>query len=321
MPRRKTRGELAADRAVAFMTQLRQSTGKWAGVPLKLQGWQENEVIRPLFGTLDRRGKRRYRSAYIEVPRKNGKSTLAAAVALYLLFADREPGAQIYGAAADRDQASIVFNEAAQMVRQHPTLAGMAKIIDSQKRIVVPSTGSFYRAIPADAAGSHGFNASAIIFDELHAQGDRQLWDVMTTSTSSREQPLLFGITTAGDDRTSICWELHEYAERLLRGEVKNPAFFAYLRGWSRTRTGPMISPGCWRVRAGWMRPSRRGGTRSPPAIPTPTAGSPGCWSGRAGWMRPRRRGGTRSPPATSAPAAGTSRCCGGRVGSRRRSR
>jgi phage terminase large subunit-like protein len=249
MPRKKTRGELAADRAVAFMTQLRQSSGKWAGVPLKLMPWQEHEVIRPLFGTLDRRGKRRYRTAYIEVPRKNGKTTLAAGVALYLLFADKEPGAQVYGAAADRDQASLVFNEAAAMVRSHPTLRERSRVIDSQKRIVVPSTGSFYRAIPADAAGSHGFNASGIVFDEIHAQPSRELYDVLSTSTSSREQPLLFGITTAGYDRTSICWELHEYAERLLRGEVRNPAFFPYIRGlaadeeWTNEALWPKANP------------------------------------------------------------------------------
>ncbi len=175
-------------------------------------------------------GTRQYRTSYVEVGRKNGKSELAAAIALYCLIADGEEGAEVYGAACDRDQASIVFHVAADMVRRSKYLSGICKIIDSQKRIIVPSTGSFYRAIPADAAGAHGYNASAVIFDEVHAQPNRELWDVLTTATAARDQPLVFAITTAGYDRTSICWELHTYAERVLRGTVSDPTFYAYIR-------------------------------------------------------------------------------------------
>src|SRR5579875_1566235 len=169
MPGRQRIDEDAAGRVVRFIEHLKHTKGKWAGVPFTLAPWQREEIVRPLFGTLNRDGTRQYRTAYVEVPRKNGKSELAAAIALYLLFADKEQGAEIYGAACDKEQASIVFNVAAQMVRQSPILSKRCKVIDSSKRIVVHSTGSFYRAIPADAAGSHGFNAHGIIFDELHA--------------------------------------------------------------------------------------------------------------------------------------------------------
>jgi phage terminase large subunit-like protein len=227
---------VGAERAIYFIEKfLKHTKGRWAGSQFILAPWQKDDIIKPLFGTLiegDEPGQRlrQYRTAYIEIPRKNGKSELAAAVALYLLFYDKEAGGEIYGAAADRDQASIVFNVAAEMVRRSPELSKRSKIIDSQKRIVVPRTGSFYRAIPAEAAGSHGYNASAIIFDELHTQPNRDLWDVLTTSSGARSQPLTFAITTAGYDKLSICYEQHDYAERVLRGAVDDPSYFAYIR-------------------------------------------------------------------------------------------
>lgn len=229
--RRPKQDDARADRAVRFIEScLVHTKGRWAGVPFKLADWQRDDIIRPLFGTLNRDGTRKYRTAYVEVGRKNGKSELAAAIALYCLVADGEEGAEVYGAACDRDQAAIVFHVAADMVRRSPYLSSLLKIIDSQKRIVFPATGSFYRAIPADAAGAHGYNAHAVIFDEVHAQPNRELWDVLTTATAARDQPLVFAITTAGYDRTSICWELHNYAERVERGTVTDPTFFGYIR-------------------------------------------------------------------------------------------
>src|SRR5690554_2994387 len=156
----------AGERAVRFINLLRHTKGEWAGQPFSLRPWQE-KLVRELFGTLRPDGLRQYRTAWIEVPRKNGKSTLTAALALYLLVADGEPGAEVYSAACDRDQASLVFDIAAGMVRQSPTLKKRLKVIDSTKRIVDPKTGSFYRAIAADAPSAHGFNAHAVIADEL----------------------------------------------------------------------------------------------------------------------------------------------------------
>ena len=234
-----------AKRAIDFIELLPQTIGQWAGQPLRLEPWQRDQIIAPIFGTLTDEGFRQYRTAYVELPRKNGKSTIAAGIANYLLYADNEAGAQIYGAAFTRDQASIVFNEARNMVQRTPALLGRSKVLDGVKRIVVPGTDSFYRAIPADDASSHGFNAHGIIFDELHTQRTRDLWDVLTTSTGARRQPLTFAITTAGHDRNSICWELHAYAVGLLklrgvipedwyrdipRAVVDDPSFFAYVK-------------------------------------------------------------------------------------------
>jgi phage terminase large subunit-like protein len=219
----------AADKAVRFIEGLKHTKGKWAGVPFKLARWQRERIIRPLFGTLNPDGTRQYRTAFVQIPRKNGKSELEAAIALKLLFADQEMGAQIYSAAADRDQATLVFNVAADMVRQHPALRRRAKIIDSAKRIVVHKTGSFYRAIPADAAGSHGYDASGILPDELHVWPKRDLWDALTTSTGAREQPLTVAITTPGWDRNTIWGEQYEYAKKVLDGIIKDPTYLAVI--------------------------------------------------------------------------------------------
>ena len=241
--------EERAERAVRFFERVLVHTkGEWAGQPFALAGWQRDDIIRPLFGTLGDGGIRQYRTAYVEIPRKNGKSEIAAGVALYLLFGDGEEGAEVYGAAGDRDQASIVFNVASQMVKRQPTLLKRCKVIDSTKRITLPS-GGFYRAIPSDAAGSHGFNASGIVFDELHTQPNRDLWDVLTTSTGARRQPLVFTITTAGYDRNSICYEQHDYALKVLSGVVDDSTFFAYVRSapegadWMSERTWRECNP------------------------------------------------------------------------------
>ncbi len=215
-----------ADRAVRFIKLLKHTRGKWAGVPFNLQTWQEKDIIRPLFGTVNPDGTRQYRTAYFQMARKNGKSELASAIALFLLFADGEMGAEGYSAAADKEQASIVFNTAAQMVRQSKGLSKRCKIIDSQKRIIIPGTNSFWRVLSADAYTKHGLNPHFVIFDELHAQPNRDLWDVLSTGFGAREQPLLIALTTAGYDRHSICYEQYDYARRVLDGAIKDPTFF-----------------------------------------------------------------------------------------------
>jgi len=229
-----TRGDKAAQKAIDFINCLKHTKGKWAGVNFSLREWQVEKIIRPIFGTLHPDGRRVVRTCYVEIPRKNGKSELAAAISLFLLFADNEIGAEIYVAAGDRDQASLVFNVAAQMVRQDETLSANCKIIDSQKRIVRHDKGSFLRAISAEAYTKFGFNASGIIFDELHVQPNRELWDTLTTSTSAREQPLTFAITTAGFDRESVCWEQHAYAEKVRDGIIDDPTFLPVLYGADR---------------------------------------------------------------------------------------
>lgn len=239
----------AADRAVTFFERfLRHVKGKWAGCKFELQPWQRDEIIRPLFGWKRSDGTRRYRTAYIEVPRKNGKSTLAAGIALYLLFADGEMGAEVYSAAADRDQAAIVFETAKEMVLSSPALKKRAQVF--KRSIVIPATMSSYKVLSADAPTKHGLNAHGIIFDELHAQPNRELWDVLTTSTGAREQPLVVAITTAGYDRDSICWEQHEYACKVLKRVINDPSFFAYIAAadeqddWRDPATWRKANPG-----------------------------------------------------------------------------
>jgi phage terminase large subunit-like protein len=221
--------EERADRAVDFIEgYLRHTKGQFAGQPFILRDWQK-EHIRQIFGRLNDDGSRQVRQVYWELPKKNGKSEIAAGIALALLYTDREPAAEIYGAAADREQASIVFNVAASMVRANSKLSARSKIIDSSKRIVVPQAGSFYRALSADVAGKHGFNSHGVIFDEIHAQRDRRLWEVLTFGAGdARKQPLIFGITTAGiPGESPVAEELHEYADQILRGIIPpDPTFY-----------------------------------------------------------------------------------------------
>ena len=217
-----------------FPHYLKHTKGKWAGQPFELLPWQQ-EIIGKLFGTVKKDGTRQYRTVYCEVPKKNGKSELAAGIAGRLLFADSEAGAEIYSAAADREQASIVFHVVAEMVRMNPKLGQRCKILDSTKRII-HNNGNFYRVLSADVHTKHGFNTHGVIFDELHAQPNRELWDVLTQGAGdARKQPVVFAITTAGYDRHSICWELHEYARKVKEGIIHDPTFLPVLFGAEET--------------------------------------------------------------------------------------
>jgi phage terminase large subunit-like protein len=204
--------------------------GALANKPFELLDWQV-KIVSDLFGWKRSDGSRRYRKAYIEVPRKNGKSTFAAGIAIYLLLCDHEDGAEVYSAASTRDQASLVYSMAAEMLRKSPMLSKHVKIRDSVKRVIHPKSNSFYRAIAADADAAHGFNAHGIIFDEVHTQPDRDLWDVLDTSTGARQQPLTIAITTAGHDKTSICYELHKYARAVRDGGVQDDSFYPVIFG------------------------------------------------------------------------------------------
>lgn len=221
----------AADRAVQFFPEcLVHVKGEKAGQPFHLHP-SHAKIVSDLFGWKRANGTRKYRKAYIEIPRKNAKSTLAAGIAIYLLLCDHEKGGEVYSAASTRDQASLVFNMAASMLRHSKTLSKHVSIRDSVKRILHKKSDSFYRAISADAEGAHGFNANGIIFDEVHTQSSRDLWEVLDTSTGARSQPLTFAITTAGHDKTSICWELHQYAKAIISGEILDDGFYAVIYG------------------------------------------------------------------------------------------
>ena len=212
---------------IEFIQALKH-TGDFYGKPFILLPWQI-EVINDVYGTLNEDGRRRYRMAHLEVPKKNGKTELIGGVGLYHLVMD-PPGGEIYCAAADRNQASIAFNVARTMWEQSPVLKKIIKVKDSTKEMVNLRTGSRLKVLSAEAATKHGLNPSVVIVDELHAHPKRDLWDVLTFgSGAAREEQLIWCITTAGDDpnRNSIGWEQHELASKIASGELIDPTFYA----------------------------------------------------------------------------------------------
>ena len=238
-----------ADYAVEFIRCLSHTKGIWAGSPFNLLPWQE-QIVRDLFGTIKANGYRQFNTAYVETPKKNGKSELAAAIALLLLCGDGEMGAEIYSCAANRQQASIVFNVAAEMVRLCPALHKRCKILSSTKRIVYKPTSSIYQVLSAEAYTKHGLNISGVVFDELHAQPDRRLYDVMTKgSGDARTQPLYFFITTAGNDINSICYEVHSKAKDIIEGRKKDSTFYPVIYGagededWTSPKVWEKVNP------------------------------------------------------------------------------
>ena len=252
----------AADYAVAFIESLCHTKGKWAGKKFELIDWQE-QIVRDLFGTIKENGYRQFNQAYIEIPKKQGKSELAAAVALLLTCGDGEERAEVYGCASDRQQATIVFDVAADMVRMCPALSKRVKILASQKRIIYLPTNSFYQVLSSEAYSKHGFNIHGVVYDELHAAPDRRLFDVMTKgSGDARMQPLFFYITTAGTDTNSICYETHQKAKDILEGRKIDPTFYPVIYGadegddwtdpkvWKKANPSLDITVGMDKVRA-----------------------------------------------------------------------
>ncbi len=220
-----------ADYAVGFIECLCHTKGTWAGKPFELIDWQER-IIRDIFGILKKNGYRQFNTAYVEIPKEQGKSELAAAVALLLCCGDGEERAEVYGCAADRQQAGIVFDVAADMVRMCPALNKRVKILASQKRMVFQPTNSFYQVLSAEAYSKHGFNIHGVVFDELHTQPNRKLFDVMTKgSGDARMQPLYFLITTAGTDTQSICYETYQKALDILEGRKIDHTFYPVIYG------------------------------------------------------------------------------------------
>lgn len=218
----------AAGRIIQFIEGFcRHHKGEWAGKPFLLEEWQK-EIARTVFGWRRADGSRRFRTAYVEVPRKNGKTELAAAIALYLLVADGEEGAEVYSAATKRDQAKIVHDAAKQMTRRSH---GLKRFVQEFKfNLIVEATGSKFEPLSAEADTLDGLNPHGIVLDELHAHKDRHLRDVLMTGTGARRQPLELQITTAGVyDPTTIGWEMHEYATNVLNGVFEDETFFAYI--------------------------------------------------------------------------------------------
>jgi len=213
-----------ADRARQFIGLLTHTKGKWMGQRFGFIPWQI-DLINDTYGSLRADGFRQYRFIYLEIPKKSGKSELGAAIGLQQLIADGENGAEVYSAAGDRHQASIVFNVAAQMVKQDPILSNRLTVLHSIKRIIDHKTNSFYQVLSAEVETKHGLNPSCVLFDEIHSQPHRRLWDVLTVETdAARDQQLVVIMTTAGVyDPLSIGWEVHEYARQVKDGIIEDP--------------------------------------------------------------------------------------------------
>lgn len=216
---------------IEFMSML-HGVDDFYGQPLVLLDWQHS-LLWDVYGTVNDRGYRQYRYAYLEMPKKNGKTTMIAGIGLYHLVCDG-PGGQIYCCAADKKQAGLVYKAACAMIDQDPELAEVLKVKDSTKEIINRLTGTTMTVLSAEAYSKHGINPTVVIFDELHAQPNRELYDVMTFGAgAARKEPLWWIITTAGDDpdRHSIGWEIHDKALKLQAGSMVDPTWYVRVYG------------------------------------------------------------------------------------------
>ena len=214
--------EQAAADAIEFVeTCCTHVKGELAKTPLLLEDWQK-AVFANLFGWKRPDGSRRYREALVYIPRKNSKTTMAAAIVCLVLFTDGEPGAECYSSAAEREQARLCFEVVQGMIRQESAMAEHAKLF----KYSVTVGGSSYKALSAEAGSKHGFNAHLIVNDELHAHPTPELTEVLMTSTGSRRQPLCVHLTTADYEREgSICNSKHDYAHQVLDGTIRDASF------------------------------------------------------------------------------------------------
>jgi len=239
-----------ADRFIRFAEKLRHYKGEWAGQPIVLQPYQKFR-LGSLFGWVHvETGLRRFRTSYNEIPRKQGKSLEAAIVALYVTFFDGEGGAEGYTIAMKREQAKIVWGDAAQLVNRSGLRSRINVLAGNLHRA---STASKLQPLGADKDSTDGLNPNLIIVDEFHAQKNRGLLDVMETATGSREQPVNYQITTAGADVQTPCGEQHDYATKILDGVLQDETFFAFIahadpedldgEGWLQPRTWRKANP------------------------------------------------------------------------------
>lgn len=256
----------SAERVLDFFSLLRHSKGEWAGEKVVLESW-EQFILWVTFGwrrdksdrwiermrdgrVQDTRGMRRFRTLYLEVGRKNGKTTLAAGIGMYMLTADREGGAEVYAAATKKDQALLTFTEAERMVGQSPALR--KRVRNFKNNLHIPGTACKFEPLGSDSDSLDGLNSHCCIVDELHAHKHRGVWDKLRTSTGARRQPLMVAITTAGNDRASFCYEMHHYAQQVLSGKAEakdSDSFFGIIYSldegddWEDERTWPKANP------------------------------------------------------------------------------
>ena len=240
--------ESAAQHPIQFIEgYCKHHKGQWAGQPLLLEEW-ERFIEREIFGWKRADGSRLFRIAYVEVPRKNGKSELGAGTGLYLTVGDREPGAEVYSTATKKDQAKIVHDAAREMVKASPRLRRQIRIY--RNRLHVARLGAKFEPLSSDSNTLDGLNPHGNVIDEVHAHKNRGLWDVMDTAMGARRQPLTFAITTAGVyEPESIGWQQHDHAIKVLEGSVEDDAFFAFIAAadpeddWTQPETWARANP------------------------------------------------------------------------------
>ena len=220
-----------AGRICRFVELLPHIKGEWAkrGETLRLEPWQ-TFILACAFGWLrSADGLRRFRTVYLEIPRKNAKSTLSSALSLYMLALDGEAGADCYSAATKREQAKIVFGDARLMAMRAAEFRLRYGVEVFANSIVMPATGSRLSPLDAEAKTQDGLNVHFVCNDELHAHRTRALYDVLETATGARAQPLIWNITTAGSDRSGICYELRDYLTKILDGVFVDETVFGMI--------------------------------------------------------------------------------------------
>jgi phage terminase large subunit-like protein len=216
-----------AERVVLFFERiLKHSKGEWAGDDIDLEPW-EQFILANVFGWYNLDGTRRFRTSYVEIARKNGKTLLASGVGLYMMLLDGEGGAEVYSAATTREQARLSHGEAVRMVRQSSLLQRELKTV--RDNIYSESTFSKFEPLSADYGTLDGLNVHCALCDEVHAWKGRALWDILRTATGARRNPLMFAITTAGFDRQSLCYQLHDYTEKVLAGVIEDDTHFGII--------------------------------------------------------------------------------------------
>lgn len=241
----------AAQLPIRFFGLLKHSKGEWTGQIIKLEPWQQF-ILWVLFGWKRENGTRRFRTGYIEVSRKNGKSTLAAGIGLYLLVADGEPGAEVYTAATKRDQALITHAEATRMVKKSPALR--KRITVYKNNLHIEDTASKFEPLGRDSDSMDGLNIHGAIIDELHAHKTPDLVDVLDTATGSRRQPLTVEITTSGSDRKSICYQHHDYTQKILEGSRDNDSWFGIIFALDVAEKGEDFEGDDWDDESVWKK-------------------------------------------------------------------
>lgn len=232
-------GEFAVDFIETFC---RQSKGKWAGEPLRLLDWQKDFIMR-LFGWKRADGRRRFRRAYLEVAKKNGKSTLYAAIALLLLLGDSEGAPEVYLLAVDREQAGLILDESKRMVSSSPELS--CRLDTLKDRIIDPKGHGKIQSCSADVPSKDGVNAHGMLFDELHRQKTRNLWDIFEYAGASREQPLTLSITTAGEDESGVWHEQRDYSDKVNSGVIPDTTHLGVV--YRALETDDLDDPETWK--------------------------------------------------------------------------